>query len=64
LRSSRTFPANGGFEPAHEVRGDAERQAALRLLGEEVLGQGRDVLAALAQRRDVDAKHLESEVEV
>src|SRR6185503_10873282 len=51
--------ANGvGFEPAN-LLAELEREAL-----DEPIGQGGDVLAPLAQRRNLDSDHVESVIEI
>ena len=66
LRSSRTLPGHAWLIIA-AIASCAERHrhpAPRRDLAQEVLDQRRDVLAALAQRRQLDVDDREPEVEV
>ena len=65
LRSSRALPGQSCAQQAGQRRGRERARAQLgRRLGEEVLGQQRDVAGALAQRRQAQLAPGQAMVEV
>ena len=68
LRSSRTLPGQRIVLQHGHRAGDSKRlrppAVLAREVGHEVIGQQRDVLLPIAQRRHEDRDHVQAEVEV